>query len=161
MLSEKRIAFASRRLEALQLPAKDQALRMAALDDEQKQFNERSEKAKQFFDDYKQGKVPDELLEVVKTLVEKPGIKQAQSLQPSVPKLAQRLLGMEWSLHKYAPDAYRFTSDSPFMTIPLARPASENDWEALEVFSMTWLGMVHFYVDEIIQDHPPMAFVLL
>ncbi len=43
------------------------------------------------------------------------------------------------------------------MVFPLAVPASKNDWEAHELFSMTW---VHFYTDEIIEDYPPMAFIL-
>lgn len=160
ILSEEHIALAGRRLETLQLPTEEQAPRMAQLDEELKQFNERSEEIMQFLKDYKQGKVSDEILQIIKTLLENPEIKQAQSLQESVPKLAHRLLSLEWNIHKYSQAANLLTSDSPFIFIPLARPASEDDWEADGLLSMTWLGIIHFYSDEIIEDYPPMAFML-
>lgn len=160
MLSEERIAIASRRLVALQLPREEQVQRIAELDEELRQFNERSKEVKRFIDNYKQGKVSDEFLQIVKTLSENPEIKQAQSLQASVPKLAQRLLSLEWIVHKYSQDANLFTSDNPFMFVPLARPANEDDWEADGLYSMTCLGIIHFYTDEIIEDYPPMAFTL-
>lgn len=160
ILSEERIAVASRRLEAQRLPFEEQAQRLTALDEELKLFNKRAIDVKQFLEDYKRGKVSDEFLNSIKYRADNPHINQAQSLQASVPKLAQKLLDMEWNVHKYSKKAFRFTSDNPLMIFPLAVPASKNDWEAHELFSMIWLGIVHFYTDEIIEDYPPMAFIL-
>lgn len=160
MLSERRIELASYRLEVLQLPTHERVQRMTILDEELRQFNDRSEEVVRLLDGFKRGKVPDELLQVAKMLSENPEIKQAQSLQTSIPKFAQRLLSLEWLVHKYSQDANLLTSDNPLIFVPLAEPASKDDLKACELFSMTCLGVIHFYLDEVIEDYPPTAFML-
>ena len=83
-----------------------------------------------------------------------------QTVENHLSKLEDRVGRMEWNVHKYSQDAFRFTSDNPLMLIPLARPANKNDREADGLLSLVWLGMVHFYIDEIIEEYPPMGFVL-
>ena len=159
ILSEKRIELATRRLEALQLPSDQQAARVAELDAELEQFNQVADKIMLDMESYKRGKPSDELMEMLEYNAENPSVEQARSLQMSVPKLAQRLINMDWSVQKYRQDDFRLTSDSPLLLIPLGFPSSEDDWNALELFHLTLLGEVHFYTDELVEDHPPMMFV--
>lgn len=159
MLSKEHIELATRRLEALQLPPDQRAARMAELDTELERLNQITDEIKRDMENYKQGKPSDELMEMLKHNAENPSVAQARSLKMSVPKLAQRLTNMEWSIQKYRQDDFRLTSDSPLLLIPLGFPASEDDWGALELFHLTSLGEVHFYTDELVEDHPPMMFV--
>ncbi len=159
MLSRERIDLATRRLAALQLPPEQQAARMAELDTELEHFNRIADEIGHDMESYRQGKVSDKFMEMLKYLAENPSVKQAQSLQMSVPKLVQRLVSMEWSVQRYREDVFRLTSDSPLLLYPLAVPASDDDWDALSLYSLTLMGEVHFYTDEIVEDHPPMMFV--
>lgn len=159
MLSRRRVDIATRRLEAFRLPPDQRTERIAELNREFELFDKVSTDIERSLKSYSQGKISDELLQIMSYLSENPSLRQAQSMRASVPKLAQRLLSMEWSVHKYSQNTFRFTSDSPLLTFPTAVPASKNDWEALSLYSMTYLGQVRFYIDEIVEDYPPMIFI--
>lgn len=160
LLSSIHIDIAMRRMAALQMSSDEQAKLLPVLDEELRRFTEFAAKVRQEREEYAKGKVSAGCLQTMKAFTESPAIMQAQSLQASVPKLAQRLLDMEWNIHRFSKDTFRFTSDSPLMLIPLRRPASNNDGEAHLLYGMTVLGMVDFFLDEIIEKYPPMMFVL-
>ena len=158
-LSNMHIDIATRRLEVMKLSPEERDKQLPALDEELRQFESSSAEVKAGLDLLERGQVPEGYLEGIEQRLKVPTDIHAQAISSSIPKFAERLLGMEWSIQRYADDVYRYTSDNPLVLFPLSTSSSK-DAEAFRLVIAAVLGEVDFYLDELVDTYPPIAFFL-
>ena len=158
-LSNIHIDIATRRLEVMNLTPEERDKQLPALDEELKQFESSSAEVKAGLDLFARGQVPEGYLEAMEQRLKVPTDIHAQAISSSVPKFAERLLSLEWSIHRYPNDVYRYTSDNPLVLFPLSTSSSK-DVEAFRLVIAAALGEVDFYLNQLVETYPPIAFFL-